>query len=105
MGLLTTSGKVISPTTALNHEFDHAVRFDKDPERRKADKKLIIKGYGNAEEKRVIEGSDQKTAKALGEIAHEETTRTDHDGTMFPTTGVTSSEIDVEYYYTEGKKP
>lgn len=36
--------------------------------------------YYSPEEKRVITGSEQKTAKALGEIKDDEVTRRDHFG-------------------------
>lgn len=48
--------------------------------------------YKNAEEKRVITGSEQKTAKKLGEIKEGQVTRKDHGGTPIETKGPTSTE-------------
>ena len=85
VGLKTNDEHYLSPTTLLNHEVDHALEFDKSPDTYKEN----IKQYGDSdidsfyyspEEKRVITGSEQKTAKALGEIKDNEVTRTDHFG-------------------------
>jgi RHS repeat-associated protein len=68
-GLTNENGNVLSPATLLEHETDHAVaqladwsgfynRQQKSPD----------KNYSNKEEKRVISGSETKTAKAKGEI-------------------------------------
>ena len=46
--------------------------------------------YGSNEEKRVIEGSEQNTAKALEEIKEGEVTRVDHLGIGYNTEGPTS---------------
>lgn len=48
--------------------------------------------YGNKEERRVITGSEQETAKKLGEIGKTEVTRTDHAGTLYETVGSTTTE-------------
>lgn len=93
-GMITNSGKTLSPATVLNHEFDHMARFDKDPKGIFTDFDAKMSGYGNKEEKRVIEGSEQKTARLLGEIGFDEITRTDHFGTMFPMKNSTSTELD-----------
>ena len=45
------------------------------------------------EEKRVIEGSEKDTATKLGEIKEGESTRSDHKGTLYPTTSTTSTEV------------
>lgn len=37
------------------------------------------------EEKRVVTGSEQKTAQAMGEAAQEVPTRTNHEGGHYPT--------------------
>ena len=91
--LLTNKGVSLSPTSILNHEADHANQSDKHPEQQKVDQKQDNPMYGNNEEKRVITGSEQETAKKLGEIKDGEVTRTDHGGTLFPTSSPTSTEI------------
>ena len=85
--MITTSGKFLSATTMLNHELDHASRWDKDSKGMLKDYDVKAGGYGNAEEKRVISGSEQSTARGLGEISSKETTRSDHFGTMFESEG------------------
>lgn len=92
MGVYTNEGHALSPTTVLNHEADHANQDDNNPEQMKTDKKTKDSQYGNKEEKRVITGSEQKTAKGLGEIGKNDVTRKDHDGIPYETTGPTSTE-------------
>ena len=87
LGLLTNSLQALSPTAIFNHEVDHALGHDQG---------ITATGknaqYGNNEEKRVIEGSEQETAKKLGEIKEGEVTRTDHGGTLYPTVSPVSTE-------------
>ena len=90
--VLTNEVHELSPTTVLNHEVDHALQEDKNPQQQKKDGKTPDAQYGNKEEKRVIEGSEQETAKKLGEIKEGEVTRKDHSGTLYETTGPTSVE-------------
>ncbi len=49
--------------------------------------------YGTNEEERVITGSEQKTAKANGEISEGQVTRTNHGGHAVVTDGVTSNKV------------
>nr|WP_315247349.1 DUF6443 domain-containing protein [uncultured Flavobacterium sp.] len=93
-GLLTNEGVMLSATTILNHEADHALQELVNPEQKKADKDPVtgkVDGYDNKEEQRVIEGSEQETAKALGEIKEGEVTRKDHGGTLIETVSPTST--------------
>lgn len=90
-GLLTNEGVVISATTIVNHEADHALQELENPDQKKADKATKVEGYDNKEEQRVIEGSEQETAKALGEIKEGEVTRKDHGGTLIETVSPTST--------------
>ncbi|MES1250310.1 MAG: hypothetical protein ABUL46_06470, partial [Chitinophaga rupis] len=76
---LTVNGVTISPTTVLDHEADHAVRWITDPKQYDKDGDIKDKAYDNKEEKRVITGREQKTAKALGEIKEGQVTRTNHN--------------------------
>ena len=91
--MLTTNGTSISPTTILNHELDHAAQKDKNPKQQKQDAKTKSTKYVNKEEERVITGSEQETARNLGEIKEGEVTRTDHGGGLFPTNSPISTEI------------
>ena len=79
-GLITTKGVKLSPATILEHEADHANSHRKDPKAHTDRKKINDKNYDNAEEKRVIQGSEQSAALAMREIAPGEKTRTDHAG-------------------------
>jgi RHS repeat-associated protein len=92
LGVLTTNGTIISPATVLNHEADHANQKLKNPEQLAKDVNTKDSQYKNAEEKRVITGSEQETAKKHGEIKENEETRTDHKGTMYETKTSTSTE-------------
>jgi hypothetical protein len=74
------TGVTVSPATVLEHEMDHAVSLATDrighsyrKERERTD------GYTDDEEHRVITGSEQKTARAMGEIGGNQVTRTKHD--------------------------
>ena len=90
VGVETTNGKILSPTTVLNHEADHALQGNTNMEKFIKDTQTANEQYGNNEEKRVIEGSEQNTAKALGEIKEGEVTRVDHGGIGYKTEGPTS---------------
>ena len=96
-GLVTSLGVVLSPTTVLNHENDHALQELIDPDKKHQDLKKEDKRYKNKEEKRVITGIEQKTAKALGEIEDNQVTRQDHEGYGVRTYGPTSNKIDENY--------
>jgi hypothetical protein len=98
--LLTNEMIKISPTTILNHEIDHALQNDKNPDQQKKDYKEPDPNYGNKEEKRVIEGSEQTTAMKNGEIKKGEVTRKDHGGTLYETIGPTSTEHKYEVIIT-----
>ncbi|WP_160716002.1 RHS repeat-associated core domain-containing protein [Chitinophaga solisilvae] len=66
-GKQTETDAFISPATVLNHELDHAAGYDTNPMEQRNNVKTQDAEYGNKEERRVITGSEQKTAKALGE--------------------------------------
>jgi hypothetical protein len=91
-GLHTTNGKDLSPTTMLNHEVDHALDALKNPDKHEENgKQGSDSQYDSKEEKRVITGSEQETAKKLGEIKDGEVTRTDHRGDWITTADPTSN--------------
>lgn len=93
LGLMTTNGNNLSPTTILNHEADHALaRFTNYNEWIDNIGEENVP-YDNEEEKRVVTGSEQRTAKALGEISDGEVTREDHKGNSYRTESPTSTII------------
>ena len=92
--VITSNGNVISATTILNHEADHALQEITNPLQKKKDYETFDEQYANAEEKRVITGSEQRTARALGEIKDDDVTRTDHTGFPYKT----ESPISVKPY-------
>lgn len=64
LGFETDGDGNLSPTAVLDHELDHALDYLKDPKNN--DKNLSTAtndNYDNVEEKRVITGSEQSTAK------------------------------------------
>ena len=83
----------LSPASVLNHETDHALVAVTNPtQHAETSKPGSDPQYDTKEEKRVITGSEQTTAKKLGEIKDGEVTRTDHDGTSYQTTGPTTTQ-------------
>jgi RHS repeat-associated protein len=77
-GSKTKEGYTYSPATSLEHEMDHALSYLIDPNAQQRRVETFDKQYGNKEERRVITGSEAKTAQANGEFP-EGYTRTDHD--------------------------
>jgi|SRR5271170_782365 len=73
--LRTTHGGHQSPALGLGHEIDHAVENPRIADRLR---ERIDPRYDDAEERRVILGSEAHAARALGE-----STRHDHAGTTF----------------------
>lgn len=94
---MTDEGIIVSPTTILNHEFDHALQENTKYEQYKNDQKINDNEYKNKEECRVIKGSEQQTAKSLGEIKDNEVTRKNHNGEPVMTKSVTSNKLWSEY--------
>jgi hypothetical protein len=91
LGIKTTNGFKLSPATVLGHEADHGQQWLNNPEQYILDVKQPAGSYYKKEEKRVITGSEQDTAKKHGEIKESETTRYDHSAeeeikTTSPTT-------------------
>ena len=75
----------VSPATLLEHEFDHAVHQSDYPTEHEMLSKKPDKHYTNAEERRVMENSERKTAFLLGEHG-----RHFHTGTSYITDGPTT---------------
>ncbi len=97
MGLEVDDGAILSPTTALNHEFAHALTYDAAVKEGKLKEWYAdcAEGsdpdYGSKNEKWVITRTEQKTAKALGEISEGQVTRKKHNGTPVTTENSTSN--------------
>ena len=102
-GILTNELVSLSPITLLNHEGDHGLRFMLDPEGMMKDKRTSHPDYSNMEEKRVIEGSEQKTAEALGEVEKGKPTRKDHWGNKI-TVSSPNSNKDINEFVIIGVK-
>jgi hypothetical protein len=96
MGVLTNEYIELSPASVLNHEVDHALQYDQNEEQFTKDRNTKDPDYKNKEEKRVITGSEQETAKKLGEIKEGEVTRKDHGGQPYQTNGPTTTEWKLE---------
>ena len=90
-GLFLSNGGKQSPATRLEHEFDHAMSRKNDAysHRIRQSKKGEI--YENGEEKRVIQGSESKTAKK-----HHEGVRYDHKGKTYDTEGRTTTKRKIK---------
>ncbi|HLI95524.1 MAG TPA: hypothetical protein VKT72_05465 [Candidatus Baltobacteraceae bacterium] len=73
--LRTTRGGTQSPALGLGHEIAHAVEA---PQREARLSARALPGYDNAEERRVIRGSERHAAHTLGEGV-----RFDHRGKAF----------------------
>ena len=72
----------------MNHELDHALQYDNNPEQYKIDIKTPAISDDETytiEEKRVVEGTESRTARNLGEIGNGSLTRNDHTGRPFLT--------------------
>jgi hypothetical protein len=110
LGLQTTDGQyIISPATALEHEFDHNLSFVKDTEgyreragyRERNGRRYSVRNhdqYGNQEEMRVITGSEARTARAHGEYP-EGYMRPDHNGKWVKTIAPFSNYSPGHPYY------
>jgi RHS repeat-associated protein len=104
-----SNGIVTSPATTFDHEADHAVDAKTNPEKHDQNRRTSDSQYTNKEEKRVITGSEQKTARANRETKSGQVTRTNHGGKSVITKGVTSNKVDLqktkEYEERDKKRP
>jgi RHS repeat-associated protein len=98
---LNTDNALLSPSTILDHELDHAVAFSKNPfEFRKNAREGTHSKFGSLEEARVITGSEQKTALANNEIGEGQYTRTNYgSGHHVVTKSVVSNQVDKAATY------
>ena len=96
-GYITDILYEMSPVEVLNHEIDHALQHDLNPKQQLEDYDKKNDQYGNEEEKRVIKGSEQVTAKKLEKLKDDEVTRLNHKGSPYETTSPISNE-DIGFY-------
>lgn len=96
-GYITDILYEMSPVEVLNHEIDHALQHDLNPKQQLEDYDKKNDQYGNEEEKRVIKGSEQVTAKKLDKLKGDEVTRLNHEGSPYETTSPISNE-DIGFY-------
>ena len=92
-GLETTNGSILSPATLLEHEAGHALAGALTPSTKFKNSITADKKYDNKEEKRTVTGTEQKTARANGEIPIIGITRNDHKGLPVITTTPTSNTV------------
>lgn len=94
-GLMVSNGDILSAATILEHEFDHANSITYDTENHYRCINTKLKDYTNAEEFRVISGSETKTARLNGEISLTKSqSRYSHKGnTRVPTHSPTSNKV------------
>ena len=78
-GIILSNGKRQSPAVRLEHEFDHAIDDWKSAKNHREKRMTYDKQYGNKEERRVIEGSETRTARKLHQGI-----RKDHHGSTYP---------------------
>lgn len=90
-GVDTDGDADLTPTAVLDHEMDYALDYINNPDEHNKRANTPDKQYGNKEEKRVIQGSEQSTAKKLGLTNKKETTRKNHDGSLIKTAGVNTT--------------
>ena len=90
-GITTTNNNCLSPTTMLDHEAQHCVNYDMNPQQFKNDLNTYNEDYGSIEEKNVIENRETQTAIKHGEIMDGEFSRYDHYGGTFKTNNPTQN--------------
>ena len=90
-GICTTNNNCLSPTTMLDHEAQHCVNYDNNPQKFSNDLKTKDNNYGSIEEKNVIENRETQTAIKHGEINNEKHSRDDHYGGTFTTNNPTQN--------------
>ena len=97
VGLITDNLYEMSPVEVLNHEIDHALQHDTNPTQQRIDGQTYDPNYDNQEEKRVIMGSEQETARKLGKLNTTGVTRNNHKGSLYETTSPTTTEDKWSY--------
>jgi len=98
-GTETDLGVVMSPATVLEHEADHTLSRVTNKEAHDNRSSVPDPNYSNKEEKRVINGSEQVTARANGEVKSHQVTRKNHYGHTVITNGSTSTIVNLQKTY------
>lgn len=75
----------------LDHEAQHCVNYDNNPQKFSNDLNTKDNNYGSIEEKNVIENRETQTAIKHGEINNEKHSRDDHYGDAFTTNNPTQN--------------
>jgi RHS repeat-associated protein len=106
-GLLTEQGDILSPATMLEHEIDHELhRYEVGVLAHNSGKTQTDKQYGNAEERRVITGSEKHTGTRNGEFKRSKQ-RTSHGGATVIVPNSISTKADkkksIEYWQNQDK--
>ena len=83
---VTNEDKRLSPATTLNHEADHALQKLEMKDFDEKSQKGSDPEYDTVCDRLTIQGAEQRTALALGEIEEGEVTRKDHDTHAFEST-------------------
>jgi len=82
MGIETDQGVKMSPASIFEHEADHAKAYNDNPQGYRDRVNTPDKQFKNLEERRVVLGSEQKVARANGEISNGQVTRTFYGGSI-----------------------
>lgn len=90
VGIETTDGETMSPATMLEHEVAHEVSYQEDTPAHRERQKPDGSKHTNKEEKRVITGTEAKTARANKEVP-QNYTRPNHGGKRIITPDPTSN--------------
>lgn len=98
------NGTVVSPATVLEHESDHALERHTNYSNFNDGRRTPDAQYENKEERRVITGSEQRTARANKEISATGVTRTSYSGDQVVTGGPTSNKINRPATYNHYQK-
>ncbi len=69
-----------SPVEGIQHEADHGQKYNSNKEEYIKDLNTEDEQFKNKEERRVVTGSEQETARALGKISDRQVTRKHHKG-------------------------
>lgn len=96
--IMTDNDVLLSPITALAHELGHAAAYDKDKKSYLERKSEFDNEYGNKEERRVIEKTEQYAARVHGELMQNQITRENHSGILYKSFNKSWSVEDIVRY-------
>lgn len=81
-----------STNVTLNHEFDHAAQHETNKNQYFKDAQPNNTQFSTHSDEMIIKGSEQTTARALGEISDNQVTRSSHEGRRGPNVSNLSAE-------------